>query len=152
MHQKFIISVGDAENFISKLKSSNRVAHMINSPDIVICSKVPQIEILKRASLFITHSGMNSTSEALLYAVPMICIPIDLDQPIVAHQVCNVLKLGVYFDPLKLDSGKIADSMRELLGDERYLTKSIEFSQIAQKYDGVKETTKLILDYLYDYS
>lgn len=38
-------------------------------PDnIYIVKSAPQIEILKRASLFVTHSGMNSTSESIHFA------------------------------------------------------------------------------------
>jgi UDP:flavonoid glycosyltransferase YjiC (YdhE family) len=37
---------------------------------------VPQIEILKRASLYITHCGMNSTSETIHYGVPVCFISI----------------------------------------------------------------------------
>ena len=34
--------------------------------------KVPQLEILEKNDLFITHCGMNSTNEAIKYAVPII--------------------------------------------------------------------------------
>ena len=33
---------------------------------------VPQLEVLQKASLFITHGGMNSVNEALYYGTPMI--------------------------------------------------------------------------------
>ena len=37
-------------------------------PDnIILVKTAPQTEILKRASLFINHSGMNSASEAIHY-------------------------------------------------------------------------------------
>ncbi|MEZ4726485.1 MAG: glycosyltransferase [Caldilineaceae bacterium] len=51
---------------------------------------VPQLEILQRAALFITHGGMNSTSEALLYGVPVIVVPQHGDQFLVASQVAEV--------------------------------------------------------------
>ena len=36
---------------------------------------VPQLDILQRVDVFITHGGMNSTHEGLVYGVPEIVIP-----------------------------------------------------------------------------
>jgi hypothetical protein len=71
---KLIISTGKQvyEQFETKIKQEGFVV----PENVVIQQTVPQIEILKRVSLFITHGGMNSTSEAILYAVPVVCIPI----------------------------------------------------------------------------
>jgi MGT family glycosyltransferase len=41
---------------------------------------VPQLEILQRAKLFITHGGMNSASETMFYGVPLIVVPQAQDQ------------------------------------------------------------------------
>ncbi|HEX6552489.1 MAG TPA: MFS transporter, partial [Ktedonobacteraceae bacterium] len=54
---------------------------------------VPQLEILQRAALFITHGGMNSASEGMYYGVPLIVIPQAQDQFYVAKRVTR-LKAG----------------------------------------------------------
>lgn len=78
-----IISVG--ENFdCRKLRNI--------SPNIHIYNSVPQLEVLKMADVFVTHGGMNSVSESLVYGTPMVVIPIASDQPVNAR--C-VEKLGV---------------------------------------------------------
>lgn len=41
---------------------------------------VPQIEILGRASIFITHGGMNSVLEGLYQGVPLLLIPQQIEQ------------------------------------------------------------------------
>jgi MGT family glycosyltransferase len=51
---------------------------------------VPQLEILKRAALFITHGGMNSANEGLLYQVPLLVIPQRGDQYLVASRVTEL--------------------------------------------------------------
>jgi MGT family glycosyltransferase len=48
---------------------------------------VPQLAVLRRASLFITHGGMNSVHEACWYGVPLIVVPQAADQDVVARRV-----------------------------------------------------------------
>jgi UDP:flavonoid glycosyltransferase YjiC (YdhE family) len=52
----------------------------------------PQLAMLQRASLFITHGGANSVMEALSFGVPMIVSPLCNDQ---FHQVHFVEQAGV---------------------------------------------------------
>lgn len=51
---------------------------------------VPQLDILERADLFITHGGMNSVHEGLWYGVPMVVIPQQLEQSIVATRTAQM--------------------------------------------------------------
>jgi MGT family glycosyltransferase len=57
---------------------------------------VDQIDLLSRAQLFVTHGGMNSVSEALSHAVPMIVLPQAVDQHLVARQTANLGAAGVF--------------------------------------------------------
>jgi UDP:flavonoid glycosyltransferase YjiC (YdhE family) len=47
----------------------------------------PQLELLKRAAVCITHAGLNTALESLTNGVPMVAIPITNDQPGVAARV-----------------------------------------------------------------
>ncbi|SNT60693.1 glycosyltransferase, MGT family [Asanoa hainanensis] len=51
---------------------------------------VPQLEVLERASLFVTHGGMNSVNEAMHAGVPMLVVPQGADQPLVAARVVEL--------------------------------------------------------------
>jgi MGT family glycosyltransferase len=51
---------------------------------------VPQIEILRRARLFITHGGMNSVNEALWHGVPLVVVPQGADQFWIARRVAEI--------------------------------------------------------------
>lgn len=59
----------------------------IPPPNFLVRRYVPQLEILRRAALFVTHGGMNSVNEALLYGVPMIVVPQVGDQYLVGNRV-----------------------------------------------------------------
>ncbi|GAB4143354.1 MAG: glycosyltransferase [Planctomycetaceae bacterium] len=47
----------------------------------------PQLELIQRASLVITHAGMNTAMESLAQGVPMVAIPVTNDQPGVASRI-----------------------------------------------------------------
>lgn len=48
---------------------------------------VPQLDVLQRSTVFITHGGMNSVHEGLWYNLPLIAIPQQIEQAVVAGQV-----------------------------------------------------------------
>jgi MGT family glycosyltransferase len=48
---------------------------------------VPQLEVLQHAALCVTHGGMNTTSEALWFGVPLLVFPQHGDQHLVAARV-----------------------------------------------------------------
>ncbi|MBN2531981.1 MAG: glycosyltransferase family 1 protein [Spirochaetales bacterium] len=47
--------------------------------NIFIYQVVPQLEILKRADLMISHGGLGSIKEAILFEVPMLLFPVNLE-------------------------------------------------------------------------
>jgi len=52
------------------------------APDNVRCVEVtPQLEVLRRARVLVTHGGANSVMEALAFGVPLLVSPICNDQP-----------------------------------------------------------------------
>lgn len=55
--------------------------------NFIVRNFVPQLEVLQRTDLFITHGGMNSVHEGLWYNVPLVVIPQQVEQAIVSQQV-----------------------------------------------------------------
>ncbi len=49
-------------------------------PNFIVRPYVPQLAVLQRTTVFITHGGMNSVHEALYYGVPMILVPQQFEQ------------------------------------------------------------------------
>ena len=60
---------------------------------IHVVKYAPQLEVLQRASVFISHGGMNSTTEALCNGVPLLLFPQSADQPVIAGRI-EELKVG----------------------------------------------------------
>jgi len=61
--------------------------------NVVIVRTAPQLDLLKRSKLFITHGGLGGIKEAIISGAPVLVIPFDTDQP---HNAARVLhhKLG----------------------------------------------------------
>lgn len=56
----------------------------------LVVGYAPQLELIERASLVITHAGLNTALETLTRGKPMVCIPVTNDQPGVAARVVHV--------------------------------------------------------------
>jgi MGT family glycosyltransferase len=49
-------------------------------PNFMFAQAVPQLAVLERASVFVTHAGLNSMHESLLAGVPMVAVPQQFEQ------------------------------------------------------------------------
>jgi UDP:flavonoid glycosyltransferase YjiC (YdhE family) len=50
----------------------------INLGNVLFLKKVPQLKVLEKADLFITHGGFGGIKEAIFYKVPMLVYPLDM--------------------------------------------------------------------------
>jgi MGT family glycosyltransferase len=91
--------------------------------NFVVAAQVPQLAVLQRAKAFVTHGGMNSTSESLLNAVPMVVVPQMGEQAIVGHQV-ERLGAGLCLTRAEATAGRLRESVQRLLADDRFRQKA----------------------------
>ncbi len=85
--------------------------------NIKVYPYVDQFEVLSRADGFITHCGMNSVSESLFMATPMLLYPQTNEQKAVARRVVEI-NAGIMLDD-DLDEG-IKTAIEQLLGNCKY--------------------------------
>lgn len=55
--------------------------------NVLVVNTAPQLEILKRASVMLSHGGFNSIKEGIFFGVPMILFPMIRDHPAIASRV-----------------------------------------------------------------
>ena len=79
----------------------------------------PQIELLKRATLCITHAGLNTTLEALGQGVPMVAIPIGYDQPGVAARIAYH-GVGEFAEVGDLTAERLSDLIQRVQANPSY--------------------------------
>ena len=82
-------------------------------PTVQVAPWFPQLSVLREASAFLTHGGMNSTMEALYYGVPMLTFPQMPEQAVNADRVA-VLGLGQTLDPQAVTAEALRSAVEEL--------------------------------------
>ncbi|MET9019155.1 macrolide family glycosyltransferase [Actinopolymorpha sp. NPDC004070] len=55
----------------------------------LVRTTVPQVEILRRAAVFVTHGGMNSALEALTCGVPLVVVPQQVEQLLIGRTIAE---------------------------------------------------------------
>ena len=109
---------------------------------------VPQLEVLKHVDLFITHGGMNSSSEGLYNDVPLIVVPQFGDQPIVANRVANLQAGLALMGAENLTPKAIEKAVDEVLSSNLYKENAKKIGKSLRELGGYKEATKLIKELL----
>ncbi|PPA93558.1 macrolide family glycosyltransferase [Brevibacillus laterosporus] len=105
-------------------------------PDnFIVYHYVPQLDVLRQTNVFISHCGMNSTSESLYFEVPLVMLPIINDQPVIAQRV-KELGAGVLLDFQNLSSEDIKQAVHEVLQNPIYQERAKIISQSFHKAGG----------------
>jgi zeaxanthin glucosyltransferase len=104
--------------------------------DAIIVRAAPQLQLLKRASLCITHAGLNTTLEALAQGVPMVALPIGYDQPGVAARI-EYHGVGKSLQVATLNSKQMLNAIREVLENPGYRARAHYFQRVIKRTRGL---------------
>lgn len=137
-----IMSVG--KSCYDELNKIFKLANHSLLEEIVIAPSAPQIEILKRASLFLTHTGFGSMHESLYLGVPMIAMPISADQPLNTRYLEKDLKACVSVDFRHSNSIEIKNAIERILIDQSYHKQCLTYSRLLKDCNGAKNGAELI--------
>ena len=102
----------------------------------VVVGGAPQIELLKRASLCITHAGLNTTLETLAQGVPMVAIPIGFDQPGVAARI-EYHGVGEFIEVNHLTPERLSELLKKVLSDLAYRDRARSFQEMIRRLRGL---------------
>ncbi|MDR2364387.1 MAG: hypothetical protein LBD68_00820 [Zoogloeaceae bacterium] len=99
-----------------------------NLPErIRVVERVPQLEILQRARVFVTHGGASSIRESLYFGVPTVVLPGWLDQFGNAARVVYH-GLGLRADMATITAGRMSALLDDSM-DERFLRANARMQQ-----------------------
>jgi zeaxanthin glucosyltransferase len=111
--------------------------------DPIVVPFAPQVELLKRASLVITHAGLNTALETLAAGVPMVASPITNDQPGVAARLRHIGVAEVL--PMEtLAAPKLREAVQKMLTNESARSRAQEYASRLKQSDGVSLAAEII--------
>ncbi|AJS60876.1 macrolide family glycosyltransferase [Paenibacillus sp. IHBB 10380] len=119
-------------------------------PDnFIVRPYLPQLEVLQHVDAFLTHAGMNSTSEALYYNVPLVMLPLTSDQPLVARRV-QELGAGVIVDKDNLTPEALRTALLEVLNNASYKQQACVIGETLRQAGGYKQAAAAIMNFFAD--
>jgi len=103
--------------------------------DPLVVSYAPQLEILKRAALVITHAGLNTVLESLSEGLPLVAVPHVHDQPGVAARV-KARGACVVVPRHRLSAARLRKAVMLVLQDASYREAAQVLQRTIQQMDG----------------
>ncbi len=113
----------------------------------LVVKYAPQLELLQKAALNITHAGLNTTLESLSYGVPMIAIPVTDDQPGVAARIAWT-GVGELIPLSRLSASRLHEAIKRVMiqcdGDNTYKQNVLRLQQAIGRTGGVSYAVDII--------
>jgi zeaxanthin glucosyltransferase len=109
----------------------------------IIVNHAPQLELLKRSSVSITHAGLNTVLESLAQGVPQLAIPVTFEQPGVAARIA-AKKTGVTMSFADLTSEHLSTLLDEVLNSSTYRENARKFQKIIGKTNGLSMAADIV--------
>lgn len=111
--------------------------------DMIVVDYAPQRKLLGRASLAITHAGLNSVMEALAARVPLLAIPITGDQFSVGSRiVCS--GTGEVLRADGCDSAAISIAVRRILSRDTYRQRASLIADAIERTRGAAYAAEIV--------
>lgn len=116
-------------------------------PDNFIVERyVPQLDVLKKTGVFISHGGLNSVNEAMYFGVPVIAVPQGNDQFMVSRQL-SAVGAGLSLKMEEVTPQMLKESVDKILQDASYKAASRKIGESFRKAGGYKAAADYILGY-----
>jgi len=131
---QLVISLGGSS-------SPNSLQKLPGEPLVV--GYAPQLSLLQKATLTITHAGLNTALESLSNGVPMVAIPITNDQPGVGARIVwtgagEVVPLSNLSVPL------LRKAIQKVLTSDSYKSNASRLQQAIRQSGGVSRAADII--------
>lgn len=110
---------------------------------VTIIDYAPQLAVLRRARVMITHGGANSVMEALAHGVPLLVTPICNDQPHNARFVAEA-GAGVVCDLARASAAEVREVLTRLCADGPERAKAGRIAASYQEAGGAERVAAAI--------
>jgi len=111
--------------------------------DPLVVGYAPQLDLLERTTVFVSHAGMNSALESMRAGVPMVMLPVGNDQPGVAARVHHA-GAGISLGSSKVSAPQIRTALQAVLSEPRYGERARAIAAEMAKVDSLELACTLI--------
>jgi zeaxanthin glucosyltransferase len=103
----------------------------------------PQMEILRRATVTITHAGLNTVLESLMEGVPLVAIPLANDEFGVAARI-RWSGSGSVLSFKDLTAQRLRGVIVEVISDEKYRMAARRLREQIRRADGLRQAGDIV--------
>jgi len=121
--------------------NAETVQQLPGSPLVV--EYAPQLEVLSKARLTITHGGLNTVLDSLSHGVPLVAIPITYEQPGTGARI-RWTGTGEVISLTDLSIPKLQAAIQRVLTDDSYLENALRIKQAICQAGGVKRAANIV--------
>lgn len=118
--------------------------------DPLVVANAPQLDLIKRAAVVITHCGANTVLETLLEGKPMVAIPMVFDQPAMAARLYH-LKVAEVLSLNRCSANELRLALTKVLNNSSYRDAALDVRNKIRSVDGVECAANLIEEALGKY-
>jgi MGT family glycosyltransferase len=109
----------------------------------IVVNYAPQVDLVQRAVLAISHGGLNTVLEALSYGVPQVVIPVTNDQPGVGSRV-QWSGAGEAIPVHRLTKEKLFRAVKDVLENPRYRKAARRLQAAIAKGNGLERASDIV--------
>jgi len=120
------------QNFISTLPG-----------DPIVVGYAPQLEVLSRAQLTLTHAGLNTVLDSLTFGVPLVAVPITYEQPAIASRI-RWAGAGQVMTLAALNPQRLRTAIEEVLGNTTFVEKAQVVRRSIAQAGGVRRAGDIV--------
>ncbi len=134
----------DAQILISTGRGVNLQELGTPPENFTLAEWVPQLEVLERASVFITQGGSSSICESLYFGVPVVVIPQWAEQYALGYWV-EKLNIGLQMENGVVTTRKLKEAVEVILSDQQFRNNCKELGDSLRKAGGVQRAIDEII-------
>jgi len=113
----------------------------------IFVNRAPQLEILKRTWIAITHGGFNSVKECIFHGVPMVVCPLIRDHPAVAARVLHH-GLGVRVNVHTISVESVKTALDEIDTNPLFHVRAGRMQRLFRERERAGDAVRIVLSIL----
>ncbi len=111
--------------------------------DPIVVEFAPQLKLIEKAQLVITHAGLNTTLDALSHGVPLVAIPVTNEQPGIAARI-QYTGSGQVVPFQRLTVNRLRAAVIDVMGNHAYRDAAERMQDSIQSAGGVHRAADIV--------